>query len=396
MTKLTFVMWLCVAVAHVPSAVFAAEASTHFSVFVPPNNDNRGRDSVLTITAVANSTSVTATDTDEDGDNDDSTSAVLSKGQSLIIAIKEGDVNDDAPGKWDGDRIIVDADKPVIGMLSTKSSWQYDWAPSIGGTMRGTEFFVWSQVNNWDVDAVAYEDDTTVEIYRVSSVARESTGTTDVSLPGELLMRQTIDEGQSLIVDRGEASRDLADAGQTYRVISDKPVTLMFGALRGRERDGGGYVPSEGGTTMGQKFYVPLPATVGSERELRIATGPAAASVEVRGRRANQPWTTIESFNLRPILTPDITGRENSLVAGYEIFEVTSTQPVNVFGANWLESGNTGTSDYMTFVSALDGNSASDVGVSLSVTWGLLVFRRMFQVLVHDLHIFTSRVSSLV
>ncbi|MEO1334014.1 MAG: hypothetical protein AAFV29_00155, partial [Myxococcota bacterium] len=86
---------------------FAAEASTHFSIFVPPNNSNNGRHSALTITAHTDGTTVTVVDTDDDGDSDDSTTATLSRGQSIVIQIRDGAVNDDAGGVWDGDQFII-------------------------------------------------------------------------------------------------------------------------------------------------------------------------------------------------------------------------------------------------------------------------------------------------
>ncbi|MEO0815390.1 MAG: hypothetical protein AAFY60_21195, partial [Myxococcota bacterium] len=129
MTTRTFGIALAVLVA-APEWAAASEASTHFSIFVPPNNSNNGRHSALTITALSDATAVTVVDTDEDGDSDDSVSATLSRGQSIVVQIREGAVNDGAGGKWDGDRFIVDSDKPVTAMLSTRSEWQHDWAPA--------------------------------------------------------------------------------------------------------------------------------------------------------------------------------------------------------------------------------------------------------------------------
>jgi hypothetical protein len=58
----------------------ASQASTHFSIFVPPNDSNNGRHSTLIVTAINDGTTVDIVDTDEDGDSDDSTSATLARG----------------------------------------------------------------------------------------------------------------------------------------------------------------------------------------------------------------------------------------------------------------------------------------------------------------------------
>ncbi len=347
---------------HAPA--FASEASTHFSIFVPPNNDNNGRYSALTVTAHANGSSVTVTDTDEDGDSDDSVSATLDKGQSIVVRIREGAVNDGAGGKWDGDRFIIDSDLPVTAMLSTRSEWQHDWVPAEGNTMRGQEFFVWAPRPDWEIDVVAYEDSTSVEIYEISTVAQEGSGITTVALPGELVLRQSLDEGEDLLVSRNRAGTNITKAGHTYRVITSRPATVMYGSFYQRERDGGGYVPSENGTTVGTHFYFPVPAGkwTGHEREIRIVAGDQPANVVLRAWDADFGWMQVASESVPAYGHLDYTGRSHALLKDHELFEVESDQPVNVFEANWLETGRVGTSDVFTYVSALDSMGASDVG----------------------------------
>ena len=81
------------------------EASTAFLIYVPPNNDNNGRDVCLVVTALnETTTTVDIIDDDADGDSDDTVLQVpLSQGQSYILYHKDGAINDDAGGKWDGD-----------------------------------------------------------------------------------------------------------------------------------------------------------------------------------------------------------------------------------------------------------------------------------------------------
>ena len=349
-------------------AASAGEASTHFSIFVPPNNDNNGRNSVLTVTAHSDNTSVDVTDTLEDGDSDDSYSGVtLNAGQSLVIRLRDGAINDDAGGDWEGDRLIVDSDKPVTAMLSTHSEWQHDWVPAEGGGMRGQEFFVWSPRADWELDAVAYEDNTLVEIYDVTTAAKSDSGTTSIALPGEIVLRQTINDGQDFLVGRNQSGVNITEAGHTYRVIASEPITLMFGSFFSRERDGGGYVPSENGTTSGTHFYFPVPAGSWTqhEKEIRVVAGDTATSVTLRGYDTTaNAWVDIETVNVAAFGHADFTGRSHQLVRTHKFFEVEATADVNVFEANWLETGRSGTSDVYTFVSALDGIGSSDVGTN--------------------------------
>lgn len=343
----------------------ASQASTHFSIFVPPNDSNNGRHSTLIVTATSDDTTVSILDTDEDGDSDDSTSATLSRGQSIVVRIRDGAVNDGAGGVWDGDRFVIDADRPVTAMLSTRSDWQHDWVPSENSTMRGQEFFMWTPLNNWDVDVVAYEDDTTVEVYEVSTSAQNSSGTTSVELPGNLLLRQDLNAGQNLLTTLNRAGTNITRAGHTYRVVTSQPVTVMYGAFRQRNRDGGGQVPSEQGTTVGEHFYFAVPAEdwAQHEREIRIVAGNIAAEVTLRGWTFDDGWVDLDIANLTPYGHLDYTGRSHTSVRDHELFEVIADNPVTVFEANWLETGNFGTSDIWSWVSALDaGPTPSDVG----------------------------------
>lgn len=347
------------------SDAVASQASTHFSIFVPPNDSNNGRHSTLIVTATSDNTSVTILDTDEDGDDDDSTSATLSRGQSIVVRIRDGAVNDGAGGVWDGDRFVIDADRPVTAMLSTRSDWQHDWVPSENSTMRGQEFFMWTPLNNWDIDVVSYEDDTTVEVYEVSTGAQQSSGTTSVELPGTLLLRQDLDAGQNLLTTLNRAGTNVTRAGHTYRVVTSQPVTVMYGAFRQRNRDGGGQVPSEQGTTVGEHFYFAVPAEdwARHEREIRIVAGDTAAEVTLRGWTFANGWEDLDVSDLTAYGHLDYTGRSHTSVRDHELFEVIADNPVTVFEANWLETGNFGTSDVWSWVSALDaGTTPSDVG----------------------------------
>ncbi|MEL6547794.1 MAG: hypothetical protein AAFQ82_24425, partial [Myxococcota bacterium] len=229
--------------------------------------------------------------------------------------------------------------------------------------MRGYEFFLWSPRPNWEINAVSYDPGTRVEIYEISTTATENSGVTTVSLPGELLLRQSLEEGEDLLVAKSRAGTNITRAGHTYRVVSNNPVTVMFGAFEQRERDGGGYVPSENGTTVGTHFYFPVPSGPYWKyfREIRIVAGDLASDVTLRGF-GSDGWEVIDNVLVDPYGHLDYTGRSHVELTQYDFFEVLATEPVNVFEANWLETGNSGTSDVISYVSALDSAGASDVG----------------------------------
>lgn len=269
---------------------FAGEAATHFSVFVPPNNDYSNRESTMVVTAMEDNTTVVITDTAEDGDDDDSRTETLNRGQSAFVRIRDGAVNDDARGKWDGDRFIIDANLPVTVMLATNSDWQHDWVPAAEGTMRGTEFFVFGIRNNWDIDVVAYEDDTQVEIYRINQSRLQSSGVTDIGGEPQLLVRQSLNAGEDLMAVHENVATDIIRRGDSYLVVTSKPSTMAYGAMGSvrnhrSSRDGGGYVPSSFGTTAGTHFYFPVPTNPGSghEKEIHIVAAQDATTVTLRG-----------------------------------------------------------------------------------------------------------------
>ncbi|MEM9491463.1 MAG: hypothetical protein AAGC55_20120, partial [Myxococcota bacterium] len=353
-------------VARGAGGALARESSTHVSVFVPPNNNFSDRQSMLVVTAHHDGTAVTITDTDEDGDSDDSQSVTLERGQSHIVRIKGGTINDGYGGKADGDRFIVDADQPVAIMIVTESYWQHDWVPSTEGGMRGREFFVWGAKDNLELDVIAYEDDTRIEVYDITATPT-SEGTAIVSLPGTLKIALTLAAGEDMLVHHGLTGADLIDKGRSYRVIANKAVTMQYGSLdslNGSDNavDGGGFVPSANGTTMGTHFYFPIVTDDHRTwaRELRIVVGDQASDLTIRGWNQSSGWTTIENVGLDAFGRFDMTGQTHSKLRGNHFFEVRASQPIAVFEASWLETGATGTSDVYSFISALD--TATDVG----------------------------------
>lgn len=161
------------------------EASTYFQVYVPPNNDNVGRDAALTITAIYDNTAFTITDDGMDGDTDDTVTGTLNAGQTYVLFIKDNGVNDDANGKWDGDYFIVTSDKLIVTSQSTKSDWQHDWVPATNKTSKGKRFYVYSPPttnSNRDLNVFAYEDSTWVTITKISTATTTTSGYTSVDV----------------------------------------------------------------------------------------------------------------------------------------------------------------------------------------------------------------------
>lgn len=179
-----FVVLVAAAVPRPAEAI--GEASTAFAVFVPPNNDTIARAAFIAITALEGSASdpthATLVDDATDGDSDDSLPNVpLVRGQTLVRYLKDGTVNDDAGGKWDGDYLRVTADRPVLVHMGTDSDWQHDFVPADDKSMRGTEFFFWvnrSTSSPRDVNVFSYEDGTRVTLRRVSTTKLLASGTT--------------------------------------------------------------------------------------------------------------------------------------------------------------------------------------------------------------------------
>jgi len=344
-------------------ALGAGGGGNRFHVVVPPNNDNVGREVALIVTATQDGTLVDIVDDDADGDSDDTALGVpLDAGQSYVLWIEDGAVDDDAGGAWDGDYFEIDASDPVLVQQVTRSDWQHDWVPSIGNAMSGRAFTVFSPrtaggIN--DINVIAHEA-ARVEIYDVTGAPQLSTGTTDIVYPGDLLLSTDLDAGEDLYTRNG-LGRDLLVSGHTYEVRSSGNVVVQYGALKGRARDGGGFVPSTNGTTTGDLFYTTIPHDSASEKELRIVSATANTTVEVAGWNEDAgAYEVFHSAVLDRGDSMDLVGRTNTTFRNYDLYRVSSLGgSVNVFEANWMETGAAGTSDMMSGVSGLDGGGAA-------------------------------------
>lgn len=352
------------------TALATGEPSTYFQLYVPPNNDAVRRDAALIVTAIYDSTSFEIIDDGADGDTDDSKTGILMAGQSYVLYIRDNGINDDARYasggvlKWDGDYFIVKANQLVFTSQSTNSDWQHDWVPSTDKKSIGQKFIIYSppfSSSKRDVNVFAYEPNTTVSFQKISFQPKTNTGYTDVNMGNPTtVFTRTLNVGQDLIYSYTDG-RDAMEAGETYLIVADKPVTVQYGALFGNERDGGGYVPSSNGSSSGQLLYFGVPFQSGTtgEQEIRIVSWDDNNSI-VLERYNNGTWTAVKSFTLGRLQAGDWVGRTNGNLNYATVFRVTCTngKRVSVFEGNWFETGSPGTSDMATMVSSENGSTA--------------------------------------
>jgi hypothetical protein len=211
------------------------EPSTYFNVYVPPNNEEVQRNVALIVTAVSDNTQFTINDDDMDGDSDDNVSGVLMAGQSYILYIKDNGINDDARYASggtlarDGDYFIIQSNKLVYASMSTDSDWQHDFVPSVSKKTVGQKFYVYApKVSSSlrDLNVFAYEQNTTISIYKISTISTTQTGYTNISLADKkLVVQRTLNPGQDIIHFYPEG-RDVMESGGTYMIESNKDVSV--------------------------------------------------------------------------------------------------------------------------------------------------------------------------
>lgn len=351
-----------------PAALGLGEASTRFVVYAPPNNENMSRFSMIIVTAVTEgATTVDLVDDGADGDTDDTVNGIqLTRGQSYIRYIKDGAVNDDAGGKWDGDLFIVTASLPVITLVTTKSDWQHDWVPADNKTSLGQRFYIYSpatSASDRDLDVFAYSNETAVELYDITASSPvNASGKATVDLVNRrLVMRQNLAAGEDLLFVHG-LGVDILKPDRTYELVASRPITALTGALAtlnagNSARDGASFVPSSNGSSVGDLFYFAVVCNPGmrKEQELRILSADANTTVRLDGFNvAAGTWEPIFTVTLANALDHhDMVG------SNYDLFRLQATNGrVAVYEANWMETGSPGTSDDGAFASAETGMSA--------------------------------------
>ncbi len=364
------------------------EASTQFGVFAPASAVST-RDSTVIVTALQDNTTVDIVDDGADGDTDDThTGIVLNKGQSYIVYIWEGAVNDDGsrssvkPVKQDGDFFVITSNKPVIGGdMTINTDWEHDFVPADNRRMSGTSFYLYRQLGlsgaaatNDVLDVFAYNDNTTIKITDITLTSTFASGYTSVvgDAQGKVVFTTTLQTGQDLLEVR--RSKPVLTEGHTYHIVSNKDVSVMYGALaqgQAAARDGGAYVPGKNGTSADKTFYFIIPSAYKypsdpQERELRFAAYDHQANITIRGwnTKTNQ-WDTISKYPLPAFGHAELIGSTlgsftdtGNVTRNYYLYEITSDATISVFESNWLETGSYGTSDIAMYISSENGTGA--------------------------------------
>ncbi|MBV1861248.1 MAG: hypothetical protein KUG77_22715, partial [Nannocystaceae bacterium] len=357
-----------------PSSVQAVgDASTRFNLFVPPNDHSSARAVSLIVTNVSTQpATVDIVDDAADGDSDDSVlGVVLAQGQSQIIRLADGAVDDDRGGIRDGDYFRISSDHPVVVQMATASNWQHDWVPAEGGAARGRSFFVYAPPTSGadnDINVFSYEDDTVLSIRDVTVSPLTTTGLTQVDLDeATLVLQATLDQGEDLIVRENGVGLDILDPGRTYWVQTTHPVTVQYGHLGqvsggNQARDGAGFVPSANGSSAGSLFYFSIPHNPGreSEKELRVVC-PEASDVSVFGATSEaSDWTLVTTQSVAAQGHMDLVGATSPSFRDSDIYRLEVDPPFQrctVFEGNWMETGSYGTSDFASGVSSDHGTN---------------------------------------
>ena len=346
------------------------EPSTYFNIFVPPNADAVQRNVCLVVTAIFDSTTFTIIDDSMDGDWDDSKSGLLMAGQSYILYIKDNGINDDAQYasggtlKRDGDYFVIQADKNIYASQSTNSDWQHDWVPGISQSSLSQKFIVYApkvSSSKRDINAFAYEDSTYVTLKRISTTPTIVSGYTNVDYQaGTVVFQKMINRGQDLI-HFFTTARDILDDGHTYIIESSKPITLQYGALFGNERDGGGYVPTNTGSSSGSQAYFCVPYQAVGEQEIRVVSWDAGNNVKLYRYNAGS-WIQMTNWTMNAKSVQEWVGKNNGNVSYPTVYKIecSAGKRVSIFEGNWFETGSVGTSDMATMMSSENGTSSGN------------------------------------
>jgi len=340
---------------------FSGGAGTKFQMYVPPTNENVNRPVCMVITAFADSTSIVLTDDNSDGDNDDSYSGMLMRGQSYVCYMKDGAVNDDAGGKWDGDYFTVTSTKPVIVYQATDSDWEHDFIPADNGTMTGNTFFFYvntSPFSNRDINVFTYFDTTNVRINDISVSGMNNTGLTSVNpLPNNnLLVNVNLNINQDLIHTLSSGI-NLLNNGKSYMITTSKPVSVQYGALSTNAREAGAFVPGRTGSTLDSLFYFNIPKDYAKEQELRIASYSNSVTFKVDYLNTSNVWTALQTSSLSQYGVANFINTGSVTARKFRAY--TNSGKVSIFEGNYLKtSSNATTSDIYTYAASDRGNNA--------------------------------------
>lgn len=346
------------------------EASTYFNIYVSPNNESTNKDVGLIVTAINDSTWFHIEDTNEDGDNDDTVTGILMAGQSYVLYMRNGDINDDAPhagdttAKQDGDHFIITSNKLIVVAQSTNSDWQHEWLPATNKTSKGKKFYFYSNKSTNsanDINVMAFEDSTAVTIKKISTTPTLSQGYTDIDLKqNNIIINRMLNVGEDFIYSNTDG-RDALEQGETYLIESNKDITVQYGALYGNEQDAGGYVPASNGSSLGDLFYFAVPFQDSAQQEIRIVSWSNYNDVTLE-YYDNGQWVSLNTFTgMAARETAEWVGK-NRHETYATIFKASCTpgKKISVLEANWIETGAMRTSDLATMATSNTGAAAGN------------------------------------
>lgn len=321
----------------------ASDVGTKFQMYIPANAITVGYYVAVYLTAIDDSTYFSLVDDNADGDNDDSYNGFLRQGETYIRYIKDGTINDDASGKWDGDYFILNSNKPVIFGQFTKGDYAHDWALSTNGSPKGKQFYIYapqSVDSPRDINVFAYENSTTVTLKDITSTTQNATGIAKVNLNSNTTVFSTsLNTNQDLITIKTNGRNVLAN-GKTYLLTANKDVTVQYGTLYVSARDGGSYVPGSTGSCLGTSFTFAIPNENDGEQEVRIMSYNNNVVATLQRINSSGSWVTLGTYNLNQNKYANWFADDDET---FDLFRVTVTGgKVSVFEGNWFETG-TGT-----------------------------------------------------
>ena len=352
------------------SVVLGGNLAREFNVYAPPQTDYEARISFVSVTAVVGNNLVTEVDIidrDDDGDTDDTyENLTLTQGQSYIVYINEGSVNDSKGGKADGDYFRVNGTRRIQTVIGTISDWEYDYIPPYWHTNGSVDFFVFvpygSNLDDWQMNVISYNDGTSVLVEDITDTPATTSGYTSVKAIGSGTSKWsgTLNEGEDLLtVKNVDASVGLT-GGHTYHVQANDSVSVMVGSLKQADagRDGGAYVKAADGLNAAKEFYFYMPDGNNNEKEIKINSYSQAAVINLYWWNNSQwnPLVSNQSIGAYSYFSYECSDVASS--SDQELFKLTATNKVAVFTATWMETGGIGTSDMASFVSSEYGYGA--------------------------------------
>ncbi len=354
------------------SGLYAGNIAREFNIFAPPQTDYSGRISFVVVTAVIGNNYVTEVDIidrNEDGDSDDThEDLTLTQGQSYIVFISEGDVNDDFGGVMDGDYFKIQANRRIQTVIGTISDWEFDYVPPYFHSDGSVDFFIYvpdgSHADEWGIDVISYKDNTTVFVEDITVTPISTSGYTSVHPIGSGSERWsgTLNRGEDLLIRKDvDVFSGIDPRGRTFYIHADDSVAVITGALRQAHsaRDGASYVKNGAGLNVGKEFYFYIPLDEGrnDEKEIRVNTYSEAATIDLWCWNGSQWESLVANESMTAYDHFDYIG-SNSAGYSQNFFKLRSTGNVGVFTATWLETGQSGTSDMATYMSSEYGYGA--------------------------------------